>query len=390
MEISKNTEELKNELGSLKTMKTMEKFDIWANSLNMPAYTNSGNLLLDARHIIDVSCKTAYRAINVAMLQRNWLLGKRIHEEILLGKDRADYGEEIVKNLSIKLTEIYGKGFTKSYLYNFVRFYNTFPDIFQTAIGKCELLSWTHYYLLLDVHDDEARRWYAHEAYTETWSVRTLRRNIASQYYYRLLQSQDKKAVADEMHSLTATTQGDKLEFVKNPMVVEFLGLSPNTDFTESRLETSIITHLQRFIMELGKGYAFVARQQHIHTDMGDFYIDLVFYNYILKCFMLVDLKTTQISHQDVGQMDMYVRMYDSLKRTEGDNPTIGLILCSETSADMARYSILKENKQLFQAKYLTFLPTEQQLRHEIELQKEIFLMQQEENNIKKEDEDNE
>ena len=292
--------------------------------------------------------------------------------------------------MSKTLTEIYGKGFTKSYLYNFMRFYNTFPNIFQTEIGKCELLSWSHYYLLLDVQDDEARRWYAHEAYTETWSVRTLRRNIASQYYYRLLQSQDKKAIADEMHSLTATTQGDKLEFVKNPMVVEFLGLSPNTDFTESRLETSIITHLQRFIMELGKGYAFVARQQHVHTDMGDFYIDLVFYNYILKCFMLVDLKTSQISHQDVGQMDMYVRMYDSLRRTEGDNPTIGLILCSETSADMARYSILKENKQLFQAKYLTFLPTEQQLRQEIEQQKEIFLMQQVENKIKKEDEDDE
>ena len=240
------------------------------------------------------------------------------------------------------------------------------------------------------MQDDEARRWYAHEAYTETWSVRTLRRNIASQYYYRLLQSQDKKAIADEMHSLTATTQGATLEFVKNPMVGEFLGLSPNTDFTESRLETSIITHLQRFIMELGKGYAFVARQQHVHTDMGDFYIDLVFYNYILKCFMLVDLKTSQISHQDVGQMDMYVRMYDSLRRTEGDNPTIGLILCSETSADMARYSILKENKQLFQAKYLTFLPTEQQLRQEIEQQKEIFLMQQVENKIKKEDEDDE
>lgn len=287
--------------------------------------------------------------------------------------------------MSKALTEIYGKGFNKNNLYGFVSFYKIFP----TVSGKSEMLSWSHYLLLINVKDDEARRWYAHEAYTETWSVRTLRRNIASQYYYRLLQSQDKKAVADEMYSLTTTMQGDKLEFVKNPMVVEFLGLSPNTDFTESRLETSIITHLQHFIMELGKGYAFVARQQHIHTDMGDFYIDLVFYNYILKCFMLIDLKTTQISHQDVGQMDMYVRMYDSLKRTEGDNPTIGLILCSETSADMARYSILKENKQLFQAKYLTFLPTEEQLRQEIEQQKEIFLMQREMNK-KKNDEDDE
>lgn len=345
----------------------------------MPTCPNSGNLLHDAQQIIDISRSTAYRAVNIAMLQRNWLLGKRIHEEILGGKDRADYGAEVVKNLSKKLTEIYGKGFTKSYLYNFVKFYNEFPDIFQTTIGKCELLSWSHYYLLLDVPDDEARNWYAHEAYAETWSVRTLRRNIASQYYYRLLQSQNKKPVVDEMRKLTAHMQDDKLEFVKNPMVVEFLGLSPNTDFSESKLETSIISHLQKFIMELGKGYAFVARQQHIHTDMGDFYIDLVFYNYILKCFMLIDLKTTQISHQDVGQMDMYVRMYDSLKRTEGDNPTIGLILCSQTSADMARYSVLKENRQLFQAKYLTYLPTEQQLKQEIEQQKETFLMQQQE-----------
>lgn len=358
--------------------------DFSLNGLNVPTYTNSGNLLIDAKHIIDASRNTAYRAINVVMLQRNWLLGKRIHEEILCGKDRADYGAEVVKNLSKRLTEIYGKGFTKSYLYNFIKFYNVFPNIFQTAIGKSELLSWTHYYLLLDIQDEEARKWYAHEAFVETWSVRTLRRNIASQYYYRLLQSQNKQPVADEMHRLTAAMQGDKLEFVKNPVVVEFLGLSPNTDFSESKLETSIISHLQHFIMELGKGYAFVARQQHIHTDMGDFYIDLVFYNYILKCFMLIDLKTTQISHQDVGQMDMYVRMYDSLKRTEGDNPTIGLILCSETSADMARYSILKENKQLFQAKYVTFLPTEEQLRQEIEQQKEIFLMQQEMNDSKK------
>lgn len=355
--------------------------DFSLNGLAMPALPSSGNLLADARLIIDESRKAAYRAVNVVMLQRNWLLGKRIHEEILGGKDRADYGAEVVKNLSKKLTEIYGKGFNKNNLYGFVSFYKIFP----TLSGKSELLSWSHYLLLLDVKDDEARRWYAHEAFAETWSVRTLRRNIASQYYYRLLQSQDKKAVADEMHHITATMQGDKLEFVKNPMVVEFLGLSPNTNFTESKLETSIITHLQHFIMELGKGYAFVARQQHIHTDMGDFYIDLVFYNYILKCFMLIDLKTTQISHQDVGQMDMYVRMYDSLKRTEGDNPTIGLILCSETSADMARYSILKENKQLFQAKYLTFLPTEEQLRQEIEQQKEIFLMQQTKNNDKKE-----
>ena len=345
------------------------------SNLDIPTYTNSDNLLFDIKQIIETSQQTAYRAINVVMLKRNWLLGKRIQEEILKGKDRADYGTAIIRTLSKELTAIYGKGFNKNNLYRFVSFYRIFP----TLSGKSELLSWSHYVLLLDVTDDAAREWYAHEAFAEMWSVRTLRRNIASQYYYRLLQSQNKSAVKDEMHRLTAATQGDKLEFVKNPMIVEFLGLSPNSDFTESKLETSLIAHLQKFIMEMGKGYAFVARQQHIQTDMGDFYIDLVFYNYILKCFLLIDLKTTQISHQDVGQMDMYVRMYDKLKRTEGDNPTIGLILCSETSVDIARYSFLKENKQLFQAKYLTFLPTEEQLRKEIEHQKEIFLMQQEE-----------
>ena len=340
-------------------------------------YENSGSLLKDAQGIIEQARQEAYRSVNIAMLQRNWLLGKRINEEILRGENRAEYGREVIKKLSKELTVIYGKGFTKSYLYNFMRFYKTFPDIFQSPIGKSELLTWTHYYLLLDVDDESIRNWYAHEAYAETWSVRTLRRNIASQYYYRLLQSQNKTVVENEMKSITAPMQNDKSEFIKNPVVAEFLGLAPNTDFSESQLEGCIISHLQKFIMELSKGYAFVARQQHIHTDMGDFYIDLVFYNYILKCFLLVELKTSQISHQDVGQMDMYVRMYDELKRTEGDNPTIGLILCSQTSADMARYSILKENKQLFQAKYLTYLPTKEELRKEIERQKEIFLEQQ-------------
>ena len=341
--------------------------------MDLELYKNSGNLLVDAQGIIDLARQEAFRSINVAMVQRNWLLGKRISEEILLGENRAEYGREVIKKLSRELTSIYGKGFNKNNLYGYLQFYKIFP----TLSGKSEILSWSHYVLLLSVSDETARNWYAHEAFVETWSVRTLRRNIASQYYYRLLQSQNKSVVKNEMNEITAPMQNDKLEFIKNPVVAEFLGLAPNSDFSESQLEGSIITHLQKFIMEMGKGYAFVARQQHIHTDMGDFYIDLVFYNYILKCFLLVDLKTSQITHQDVGQMDMYVRMYDELKRTEGDNPTIGLILCSKTSEDMAKYSILKENKQLFQAKYLTYLPTEEQLRQEIERQKEIFLQQQ-------------
>ena len=235
------------------------------------------------------------------------------------------------------------------------------------------------------VEEKKARYWYMHEAEEQMWSVRTLDRNINSQYYYRVLQTPDdlKHEVVDEMKTLTADYQKDKYAFIKNPVVAEFLGLPQNMAFSETKLETAIIDHLQKFIMELGKGYAFVARQQHIATDSGDYFIDLVFYNYILKCFLLVDLKTTEITHQDIGQMDMYIRMYDELKCSEGDNPTIGLLLCAETSKDLARYSILKDNQQLFAAKYLTYLPDKEQLLLEIERQKEIFAMQEGEQNDK-------
>lgn len=338
----------------------------------------SDDIFKDAQEIIEQTRNNAYQAVNVAMIQRNWLLGKRIADEELKGKNRAEYGKEIIKKLADFLTNKYGKGFDFSSLYKYVRFYKEFPEILDSASPKFYLLSWTHYRSLLRVSDKTAKNWYMHEAINETWNVKTLDRNIASQYYYRMLQSHNKQVVTDEMKQITEPLQQDKLEFIKNPIVAEFLGLSPNIDLSETRLESAIITHLQNFIMELGKGYAFVARQQHIHTDMGDFYIDLVFYNYILKCFLLVDLKTERITHQDVGQMDMYVRMYDKLKRTEGDNPTIGLILCSETSKDMARYSVLNDNDHLFQAKYLTFLPSTEVLINEIKQQKIIFELQSE------------
>ena len=345
---------------------------------NIIDIVSTSDVFADVKNIIEQTRSYAYQAVNVAMVQRNWLLGKRIADEELQSADRAEYGKEIICKLAEYLTERFGKGFTKSNLYQFVQFYKLFPDIFHAVSGKSQILSWTHYRTLLRVADKSARYWYLDEAVQEMWSARTLDRNIASQYYYRLLQSQNKMAVRDEMNRLTASYQQDKLEFIKNPIVAEFLGLAQNTDFTETKLETAIITHIQKFVMELGKGYAFVARQQHIKTDMGDYFIDLVFYNYILKCFLLIDLKTTRITHQDVGQMDMYVRMYDELKRTEGDNPTIGLVLCSETSEDMARYSVLHNNERLFQARYLTFLPTVDQLREEIERQKRVFSLQQE------------
>ena len=207
------------------------------------------------------------------------------------------------------------------------------------------------------------------------WGVRTLQRNISSQYYQRMLMSQHKDMVKREMLQITQPLQ-DRLEFIKNPVVAEFLGMSQNPDFTETKLETAILNNIQRFLMELGKGYAFVARQQHIHTEKEDYFIDLVFYNFILKCFVLVDLKTSKITHQDVGQMDMYIRMYDALKRTEGDNPTLGIILCADTDSDIAKFSILHGNEQLFASKYVLYLPSEAELRAEIETQKEIFLAQ--------------
>ena len=223
--------------------------------------------------------------------------------------------------------------------------------------------------------------WYLKEAAREQWDYRTLQRNISSQYYYRLLQTPEhlRKEVSDEMCSLTSDFEKDKLSYLKNPVIAEFLGLPQNPAYSESKLETAIIDHLQTFIMELGKGYAFVARQQHIKTDMGDFYIDLVFYNIILKSYLIIDLKTTQITHQDVGQMDMYIRMYDEMKRNEGDNPTLGIILCSDTDEDIAKYSILHGHEQLFASKYKTCLPSEEQLREEIEIQKRFYYLQKEE-----------
>ena len=343
----------------------------------LDGYTPTSDLLNDAKQIIEVSQKAAYRAVNLALVQRNWLLGYRIAQEELKGEDRSEYGKGIIKKLAEELTATYGKGFDFGSLYKYCRFYKLYPEILDSASPKSGvLLSWTHYRVLLQVEDKTARDWYTKEAAEQTWSVRTLQRNISSQYYYRLLKSQNPEPVKQEMEKLTAGYQADRLEFIKNPMITEFLGLSGSTDFTESKLESCIITNIQKFLMELGKGYAFVARQQHIHTEKEDYHIDLVFYNYILKCFVLVNLKTSKITHQDVGQMDMYIRMYDELKRGEGDNPTIGIVLCSDTDEDIAKYSVLHGNEQLFASKYKLYLPTEEELRAEIETQKAVFYLQ--------------
>ena len=354
----------------------------------------------DIKQIVTTAKTQAYRAVNLMQVASNWHFGWRIVEQEQQGKARAEYGAYIIKLASEVLTAEFGKGFSETNIRNFRKFYLIFNNlsiqqtlsaeldmmIQQTPSAKSQKgqtlsarLTWSHYERLMRIDDEKARNWYLKEAAEQSWDVRTLNRNINSQYYYRLLQTPDelKHEVIDEMKAKTADYQKDKYAFIKNPVIAEFLGFSQNMAFSETKLETAIIDHLQKFILELGKGYAFVGRQQLIRTDLKDYYIDLVFYNYILKCFLLIDLKTTEITHQDIGQMDMYIRMYDELKCTEGDNPTIGLLLCAETSKDLARYSILKDNQQLFAAKYLTYLPDKEQLLLEIERQKEIFALQE-------------
>lgn len=359
----------------------LEKVD---NNFNIIKYKNTENVLKDVCTIIDSARDYAYKSVNIALVERNWLIGYRIAEEELKGNDRADYGKNTINKLSKELTKIYGKGFTKRNLYNYYSFYKIFKNILHTVCGKSKkLLSWSHYRTLLQIKDEKARNWYENECIKETWSVRTLQRNISSQYYYRLLKSQIKEPVIKEMKEKTNDYLLNKLEFIKNPVIAEFLGFSTEQSFTESDLEKSIIYNIQKFLIELGKGYAFVARQLHIHTEKEDYYIDLVFYNYILKCFVLIDLKTSKITHQDIGQMDMYIRMFDELKRGEDDNPTIGIILCSDTDEDIAKYSMLNGSEKLFASKYNLYLPTKEQLRAEIESQKAIFNMQQQEKNNK-------
>ena len=257
----------------------------------------------------------------------------------------------------------------------FRKFYFAFPDV-QIVNACVHNLNWTHFRCLLRVTDESARLWYMNEASKEGWSSRTLDRNIGTQYYYRLLQSPKKENVIAEMKEKTKESQKNKFELLKNPIIAEFLGFKNEDSYLENDLESAILTHIRDFLMEMGKGFAFVARQQHIVTETQDYFIDLVFYNIELKCYVLIDLKMGKITHQDVGQIDMYVRMYDELKCQEGDNPTLGILLCSETDEDIARYSVLHDNDRLFMSKYLTYLPTKERLRAEIEQQKEIFYMQ--------------
>lgn len=336
-------------------------------------------LLNDVRKIIEAGRKEAYIAINQAAVFTYWNIGKKIVEEEQNGQSRAEYGKQIIKVLAEELSVEYGSTFNKRNLDYYRQFYLSFND-FEIVNTRVHNLSWSHFRRLLSVANPEARMWYLKEASEQMWSVRTLDRNIGTQYYERLLLNQRNNAKL----SLPESEKYDPREYIKNPIVAEFLGFRKDTKFDESQLEQALINNLQQFVMELGRGFAFVDRQKHIHTDAGDFYIDLVFYNINLHCYVLFDLKTHQLSHQDVGQMDMYVRMYDDLVKLPEDNPTIGILLCSETSRDIARYSVLHGNEQLFASKYMSFLPTQEELRFEIEQQKRFFLEQhQEEENEK-------
>lgn len=330
---------------------------------------DNNSFVSDIKQLIEHSRHAAYAAVNSIMIDTYWHIGQRIVEQEQQGEKRAEYGKQIIKMLSKELTQEYGEGWSERNLRNFRLFYLTFKDleIWHTRVPN---LTWSHIRTTLRVDDPVAARWYLQTASQEMWSVRTLDRNISTQYFERHFKQP--QLIEDSRKNLPA----DKLEVLKSPVVAEFLGFNPGTDYTESDLEKGLISHLQEFLVEMGRGFAFVARQKHIFTDAGDFYIDLVFYNYILKCFVLIDLKKGQITHQDIGQMDMYVRMYDDLQRTEGDNPTIGIVLCSETSKDIARYSILHDNDHLFAAKYMALMPTEEELRREIEQQKELYNLQ--------------
>lgn len=312
--------------------------------------------------IIEEARNTVYRTANFAMVKAYWNIGKTILEEEQNGKERAEYGKQVLKELSKRLTIKYKKGFDESNLRHMRNFYQTY----QKYDALRPELSWTHYRLLLKVENDGARAFYMQEAIDCNWSTRSLERQIGNLYYERMLMSKNKGTIKSE--ALEKTEEQQPEDIIKDPYVLDFLGLKDNTDFRESELEQAIIDKLHDFLLELGKGFAFVGRQYRLTTETGKhFYADLVFYNYILKCFLIIDLKVEPLTHQDIGQMDMYVRYFEDKIRQDNDNPTIGLILCTEKDKTVVKYSLLNDSKQIFASKYMTYLPTEQELKKEIE-----------------------
>ncbi|HAY3533834.1 PDDEXK nuclease domain-containing protein [Elizabethkingia anophelis] len=325
----------------------------------------------EIRNILAQARMKAYQSVNSVMVEAYWLIGKRIVEEEQNGKKRAEYGEALLKNLSVALTKEFGKGFSSSNLRNFRQFYLTYSDP-EICYTLCSKLTWSHNRLIMRIDSNAARNYYLKEASEQNWSVRILERHINTFYYERLLSTQNKEETVQY-----STGQNNDLarDFIKDPYVFEFLNIPEPISASENDIEAALIGNLQEFLLELGKGFSFIGRQFRISTETSHFYIDLVFYNYILKCFVLFDLKIAKLTHQDAGQMDMYIRMFDDLKKQPEDNPTIGIILCTEKDETVVKYSILNEHKQLFATKYLPYLPTEEELTAEIKREK-LFLKQ--------------
>ncbi len=321
------------------------------------------DLLSQLRGLIASARTQALRAVDVIQVRTCWEIGRHIVEFEQGGAARADYGSKLIPNLAATLTAEFGKGFDERNLRNMRAFFQQFP-IWNAVRSE---LSWTHYRILLRVEDEQARRWYMNETAEQNWASRSLERQIGTLYYERLLVSRDRDPVQAEASAKIMPLQNNPREFVRDPVLLEFLGLPETGRLLEEDLEQALIDKLQSFLLELGKGFAFVARQQRISTETKDFYIDLVFYNYLLKCFVLFELKSGELTHQDVGQLDMYVRMYDDLRRGVDDNPTVGIILCAGKDTSVVKYSVLHENEQLFASKYRLILPSEEELRAELE-----------------------
>ncbi len=326
------------------------------------------NIFESIKATIENGRNKAKQSINHIMTEAYWDIGRLIVEEEQKGNGKAKYGEGLIKELSERLSEEYGKGFSKRNLHHMVKFYQTFP-IVQTLSAQ---LSWSHYLLILKVEDNKAKEWYIKECEASNWSVRALERQINSHYFERILLSQEKTSVEEEAKEKTKELVYSAKEFVKDPYVLEFLNLSQNERLYESDLENALISDIQKFLLELGRGFAFVSRQKRISVEDDHFYIDLVFYNYLLKCFVLIDLKTGKLTHQDVGQMDMYVKLFDDTQKAQDDNPTVGIILCSDKNETVVKYSSI-DNKTIFASKYKLYLPTVEELKEELE--KEIIVI---------------
>jgi predicted nuclease of restriction endonuclease-like (RecB) superfamily len=329
------------------------------DELDRSVYESIKEILTSAR-------EKAYKAVNLAMVEAYWNVGKLI-VEAQDGSERAEYGEYLLKNLSKELTKEFGKGFTITNL----RYMRQFYIVFQKHHALRDELSWTHYRLLMKIENEEIRNFYIEECIEGNWSTRQLERQINSFYYQRILASQNKQIVRNEINKLEKGIQAE--DIIKDPFVLEFMGLTDHRDFTEIEVEKALMDNLQKFLLELGKGFSFVARQKRITAEGDHFYIDLVFYNYILKCFILIDLKVGKLSHQDIGQMDFYVRYFEKEIKSDSDNPTIGIILSSERNETVVKYSVLEESKQLFSAKYLPYLPTEEELKKELKRERNLI-----------------